>query len=115
VALDVRRRGAQVGGKVMVGEHKRPAYAGNDGPLVAAHLPAEQHAGHGPQTMDHITLGATATSAGLKLNRICLGTMTFGEQVGTEDAHRILSHALSRGVDFIDTCLLYTSDAADDM
>lgn len=61
--------------------------------------------------MDHITLGETATSAGLQLNRICLGTMTFGEQVGTDDAHRILSHALARGVDFIDTAEMYAVPA----
>jgi aryl-alcohol dehydrogenase-like predicted oxidoreductase len=53
--------------------------------------------------MDRITLGAAA----LNVSRICLGTMTFGEQVGTEDAHRILSHALDRGVDFIDTAEMY--------
>ena len=53
--------------------------------------------------IDKIDLGAS----GLRVNRICLGTMTFGEQVGTEDAHRILSHALDRGVDFIDTAEMY--------
>jgi len=57
--------------------------------------------------MDHIELGAS----GLRVNRICLGTMTFGEQVGTEDAHRILSHALARGVDFIDTAEMYAVPA----
>jgi aryl-alcohol dehydrogenase-like predicted oxidoreductase len=57
--------------------------------------------------MDHIDLGAS----GLRVNRICLGTMTFGEQVGTEDAHRILSHALDRGVDFIDTAEMYAVPA----
>jgi len=57
--------------------------------------------------MDHTELGAS----GLRVNRICLGTMTFGEQVGTEDAHRILSHALARGVDFIDTAEMYAVPA----
>ncbi len=57
--------------------------------------------------MDHIKLGADSSSAGLTVNRICLGTMTFGEQVGTDEAHRILSHARDRGVDFIDTAEMY--------
>ena len=38
---------------------------------------------------------------------ICLGTMTFGEQVGSDESHRILSHALERGVNFIDTAEMY--------
>ena len=47
----------------------------------------------------------------LHVTPICLGTMTFGEQVGTEDAHRILSHALDRGVNFIDTAEMYAVPA----
>jgi len=47
----------------------------------------------------------------LRVTPICLGTMTFGEQVGTEDAHRILSHALDRGVNFIDTAEMYAVPA----
>ncbi len=43
----------------------------------------------------------------LNVAPICLGTMTFGEQVGAGDAHHILDHALSRGVDFIDTAEMY--------
>ena len=53
--------------------------------------------------MKTVTLGRSD----LQVTPICLGTMTFGEQVGTEDAHRILSHALARGVDFIDTAEMY--------
>ena len=38
---------------------------------------------------------------------ICLGTMTFGEQVGEALAHTILDHALARGVNFLDTAEMY--------
>ncbi len=38
---------------------------------------------------------------------ICLGTMTFGEQVNESDAHRILAHSLTRGVNFLDTAEMY--------
>ena len=44
----------------------------------------------------------------LQVSRICLGTMTFGEQVGEADAHAILDHALARGVNFIDTAEMYS-------
>ena len=43
----------------------------------------------------------------LHVTPICLGTMTFGEQVVEADAHAILNHALARGVNFIDTAELY--------
>ena len=43
----------------------------------------------------------------LRVTPICLGTMTFGEQVSEADAHAILDRALERGVNFIDTAELY--------
>lgn len=45
--------------------------------------------------------------SGLQVTPVCLGTMTFGEQVDTADAHRILSHAVERGINFIDTAEMY--------
>lgn len=47
----------------------------------------------------------------LQVTPICLGTMTFGEQVGRDEAHRILDHALERGVNFIDTAEMYAVPA----
>jgi aryl-alcohol dehydrogenase-like predicted oxidoreductase len=44
----------------------------------------------------------------LQVSPICLGTMTFGEQVGEAEAHAILDHALARGVNFIDTAEMYS-------
>lgn len=44
---------------------------------------------------------------GLMVSRICLGTMTFGEQNSTEDAHRQLDRAVAAGVTFIDTAEMY--------
>ena len=43
----------------------------------------------------------------LLVTPICLGTMTFGEQVGEAAAHTILDRALMRGVNFIDTAEMY--------
>ena len=44
----------------------------------------------------------------LQVPAICLGTMTFGEQVGPVEAHRILDHAVARGLSFIDTAEMYS-------
>mgnify|MGYP006195991121 CR=1 FL=1 len=43
----------------------------------------------------------------LRASPICLGTMTFGEQVDEPDAHRILDRAVERGVDFLDAAEMY--------
>ena len=50
-----------------------------------------------------VTLGRSD----LRVAPICLGTMTFGEQVDVPAAHAILDHALARGVNFIDTAEMY--------
>ncbi len=47
----------------------------------------------------------------LRVTPICLGTMTFGEQVSEATAHAILDRALERGVNFIDTAEMYAVPA----
>ena len=47
----------------------------------------------------------------LNVTPICLGTMTFGEQVQEADAHAILDRALARGVNFLDTAEMYAVPA----
>ena len=37
----------------------------------------------------------------LRVTPICLGTMTFGEQVAESPAHAILDRAVERGVNFL--------------
>lgn len=53
--------------------------------------------------MDKTSLGASA----LRVSRVCLGTMTFGEQNTEADAHSQLDYALERGINFIDTAEMY--------
>jgi aryl-alcohol dehydrogenase-like predicted oxidoreductase len=53
--------------------------------------------------MKTIQLGRSA----LHVSPICLGTMTFGEQVDEPSTHRLLSHAVARGVTFWDTAEMY--------
>jgi len=43
----------------------------------------------------------------LYVTPICLGTMTFGEQVTEPDAHAIMDRAVERGIDFLDTAEMY--------
>lgn len=47
----------------------------------------------------------------LAVTPICLGTMTFGEQVAEREAHAILDHAIERGINLIDTAEMYSVPA----
>ena len=47
----------------------------------------------------------------LQVAKVCLGTMTFGEQVDQRTSHAILDRALARGVNFIDTAEMYAVPA----
>ena len=53
--------------------------------------------------MKNIQLG----SSDLHVTPICLGTMTFGEQVDESTAHNIFDRSLERGINFIDTAEMY--------
>jgi aryl-alcohol dehydrogenase-like predicted oxidoreductase len=57
--------------------------------------------------MNTVQLG----QSGLHVTPICLGTMTFGEQVDEPVAHAILNRAQERGVTFIDTAEMYSVPA----
>ena len=57
--------------------------------------------------MQQVTLGRSE----LRVSPICLGTMTFGEQVGEADAHAILDRALAQGINFLDTAEMYAVPA----
>ena len=56
-------------------------------------------------------VGSNLGQSGLNVTPICLGTMTFGEQVDEPTAHAILDRSLERGVDFIDTAEMYAVPA----
>lgn len=53
--------------------------------------------------MEHVRLGGS----GLKVSRVCLGTMTFGIQSDEATAWKILDAAAEFGVSFIDTADIY--------
>ena len=47
-------------------------------------------------------------NTGIKVSKICLGTMTFGEQNSEREAHEQLSYAVDSGINFIDTAEMYS-------
>lgn len=53
--------------------------------------------------MQHTRLGRT----GLKVSRLCLGTMTFGLQIDEPAARSVLDRAAGAGITFIDTADVY--------
>jgi len=57
--------------------------------------------------MNKVQLG----SSDLQVTPICLGTMTFGEQVDEKTSHAILDRSLARGVNFLDTAEMYSVPA----
>ncbi len=46
-------------------------------------------------------------NSGIKVSRICLGTMTFGEQNTQAEAHAQMDYAFDQGVNFFDTAEMY--------
>lgn len=53
--------------------------------------------------MEYTQLGRT----GLKVSRLCLGTMNFGPQTSQADSHTIMDKALELGFNFFDTANVY--------
>jgi NDP-hexose 2,3-enoyl reductase len=53
--------------------------------------------------MEYISLGRT----GLKVSRLCLGTMNFGPQTSEPDSFAVMDHALEVGLNFFDTANVY--------
>ena len=53
--------------------------------------------------MEYSKLGNTE----LTVSKICLGTMTYGDQNTEAEAHEQLDYALSQGINFIDTAEMY--------
>jgi len=58
--------------------------------------------------MKKVILGKTS----IEVSKVCLGTMTFGEQVGEVDAHNIMDLAVESGVNFIDSAEMYPIPAS---
>ena len=55
--------------------------------------------------MDYVNLGR----AGVKVSRLCLGTMMFGGATSDEDSIAIIHRALDAGINFVDTANMYNA------
>ena len=53
--------------------------------------------------MEYTQLGRT----GLKVSRLCLGTMNFGPETSEQDSYQIMDRALDEGINFFDTANVY--------
>ena len=53
--------------------------------------------------MDYTVLPSTD----IKVSKLCLGTMTFGNQNTEAEGHAQMDYALERGINFFDTAELY--------
>ena len=49
----------------------------------------------------------TLPNTNIQVSKICLGTMTFGEQNSESEAHSQLDFAVDKGINFIDTAEMY--------
>ncbi|WNM19785.1 aldo/keto reductase [Flavobacterium capsici] len=49
----------------------------------------------------------TLPNTDIKISKICLGTMTFGNQNTEAEAHSQLDYAVERGINFLDTAEMY--------
>lgn len=57
----------------------------------------------------------TLGNSGLRVSRLCLGTMMFGDQTDTREAASIMAAAREHGVNFLDTADVYTRGASEQM
>ena len=53
----------------------------------------------------------TLPNTDIKVSKICLGSMTWGNQNSETEGHTQLDYALEQGVNFIDTAELYPTPA----
>lgn len=61
--------------------------------------------------MDYAHLG----SSGLKVSRLCLGTMNFGDATDEATAFQIMDAAMETGINFVDTADVYGGPQSPDM
>ena len=43
----------------------------------------------------------------MRVSKVCLGTMTWGQQNSESEAHEQLDYAVAQGISFIDTAEMY--------
>ncbi len=61
--------------------------------------------------MEYVNLG----SSGLKVSRVCMGTMTFGDQANERQSGRMVEMCLDAGVNFFDTANIYNAGRSEEI
>ena len=61
--------------------------------------------------MEYCSLGCS----GLKVSRLCMGTMTFGDQVDEQGSARMVERCLDEGVNFFDTADAYGTGISEEV
>jgi aryl-alcohol dehydrogenase-like predicted oxidoreductase len=56
----------------------------------------------------------TLPNTDIKVSKICLGTMTFGQQNTETDGHAQMDYAVDRGINFFDTAEMYSVPAREE-
>lgn len=54
-------------------------------------------------------------NTGLKVSTICLGTMTYGTQIGETEAVNLIKGAIDMGINFIDTAPVYSQTKSEEI
>src|SRR5438445_9996571 len=77
----------------------------------------DQHVNERPSAMQFLALG----SAGVKVSRICLGTMTYGSKkwrewvLEEEESRPFFRRALELGINFFDTADMYSVGVSEEI
>ena len=53
----------------------------------------------------------TLPNTDIKISKICLGTMTFGQQNTEAEGHAQMDYAFEKGINFFDTAEMYSIPA----
>jgi aryl-alcohol dehydrogenase-like predicted oxidoreductase len=65
----------------------------------------------GRKVMKYRKLGKT----GLKVSEICLGTMTFGNQIDEAESVKLIRWTIDAGINFIDTADMYVDGRTEEI
>jgi len=61
--------------------------------------------------MDYVPFGKT----GIRVSRLCLGTMTFGKESDEQTSRAIMERALEAGINFFDTANVYNKGVSEEI
>ena len=61
--------------------------------------------------MEYLSLGCS----GVQVSRLCMGTMTFGDQADEAESIRMVDRALDEGINFFDTADMYTTGVSEEI